>query len=348
METSYFLGANSARGFCSLYEGFGSARGAYLSIIKGGPGTGKSGLMRAIGREAVHRGYDVEYVLCSGDPDSLDGLLIPALGRAWCDGTAPHVSEPAAFGVDGEYLNVGQFCRTPLPEAERQRVLSLSGAYKGRYAHAYALLAAARETERALSPAPCSPVEQERAGEVLRALCGRLAPPQLEKGVLLRRFAGAISCRGVLRLSESFERCKLIYCCEDGCGLAGGALRMLRDEALGRTALVIEYLSPLDASTIDALLLPELSAVFVRGSLAVPHARRIALDRLAGDLESVKQRRREKRAARRDAERYIQAACGALSEAKALHDELEAVYKPFMDYAALDAFTAREIRRVFA
>ena len=78
MTSTYFLGANSAQGFYSLYGGF-PPRSGFLHIIKGGPGTGKSGFMRAIGSEAERRGMDVEYVLCSGDPDSLDGVYIPAL-----------------------------------------------------------------------------------------------------------------------------------------------------------------------------------------------------------------------------------------------------------------------------
>ena len=71
METSYFLGANTADGFRSLYGGFCRGAGDYLRIVKGGPGTGKSGFMRAVGREAARRGYDVELVRCSGDPGSL-------------------------------------------------------------------------------------------------------------------------------------------------------------------------------------------------------------------------------------------------------------------------------------
>ena len=34
-------------------------------------------------------GLETEYILCSGDPDSLDGLVLPQLGVAIVDGTAP-------------------------------------------------------------------------------------------------------------------------------------------------------------------------------------------------------------------------------------------------------------------
>ena len=68
------------------------------------------------------QGLDVEYVLCSGDPDSLDGVYIPALRAAWCDGTAPHVTEPRIFGASGDYVNLGSFCRLPLSVEDARRI----------------------------------------------------------------------------------------------------------------------------------------------------------------------------------------------------------------------------------
>ena len=114
MNISYFLGANSRSGFYSLYSGFPPGEDSFLHIIKGGPGNGKSRFMRRIAAAAESQGLDVEYVLCSGDPDSLDGVYIPALRAAWCDGTAPHVTEPRIFGASGDYVNLGSFCRLPL------------------------------------------------------------------------------------------------------------------------------------------------------------------------------------------------------------------------------------------
>ena len=46
-------------------------------------------------------GYDAEYILCSGDPDSLDAVIIPSLKLAWADGTAPHALEPGASARTG-------------------------------------------------------------------------------------------------------------------------------------------------------------------------------------------------------------------------------------------------------
>lgn len=141
--TRWFLGSNSASGFHSLYGGFCSGENDFLRVIKGGPGTGKSGLMRRIGDAAEQRGLDVEYILCSGDPDSLDGIYIPALGLGYADGTSPHVLDPTLFGVRGSYLDVGACCGRVSDPAARREISELTRAYREHYAAAYSYLAAA-------------------------------------------------------------------------------------------------------------------------------------------------------------------------------------------------------------
>ena len=347
MEISYFLGANTARGFSSLYGGFCRGEGDYLHIVKGGPGTGKSGFMRALAREAARRGHDVELVRCSGDPASLDGLYIPALHLGWVDGTAPHAAEPGVFGADGDYVNLGQFCRTPLSPADADRAAALNTAYRERYRRAYALLAAGEQLETALTPPDHEEKTVARAEAALRALVERSAPLRDGPGTLRRRYAGAVSCEGLLYDTAYLELCKLIYVCEDGCGLAAGALAAARDEALARGHRVVEYLSPLDGRTPEAVLLADCSAAFVRTAPTRGGGKKVSLDRLGGSLEEIKERRRQLRAARRERARCTEAACAVLGEAKALHDQLEAVYRPYMDFPALDAFTAKELSRVF-
>ena len=86
----YFLGANSPTGFYSLYDHLlPPERARAIYILKGGPGCGKSTLMRKIGAWAEESGLETEYILCSGDPDSLDAVVFPALSVALVDGTAP-------------------------------------------------------------------------------------------------------------------------------------------------------------------------------------------------------------------------------------------------------------------
>lgn len=99
-QVRYFLGANSPAGFYSLYdELIDPAEAESIYILKGGPGCGKSTLMHKVAAAAEEKGVAVEYIPCSGDPDSLDAVIFPALKAAIVDGTAPQ--EGVSIHTDG-------------------------------------------------------------------------------------------------------------------------------------------------------------------------------------------------------------------------------------------------------
>ena len=109
--TYFFSGANSGSGFQNLFDeilDFNTAKD--LMILKGGPGVGKNTFMRKIGRAMEEAGTAVEYICCSGDPDSLDGVVLPELHCAVVDGTSPHVLEPICPAAVDRIVDPGQFC----------------------------------------------------------------------------------------------------------------------------------------------------------------------------------------------------------------------------------------------
>ena len=325
MNTFYFLGANSCRGFYSLYDTFPPGEGSFLHIIKGGPGNGKSGFMRRLAAAAEEKGLDVEYVLCSGDPDSLDGIYIPALHQAWCDGTAPHVTEPGAFAVDSDYVNLGSFCRLPLSASDGTRIQRLNRAYKGLYRQAYALLSAAASVRDA---APQENPPAWLAGHIGSILDRELYQVPVKPVPSLHRFFSAISCQGYLHLNEEILKlCKLFYTFDAG---APAALALVVQEARTRGARLILSPDPLEPSRLSAVLLPDCGLAFVDCGWDLPGQQYI-------QLKAVPSRSPEHFAP------LMAQAIDRLRQAKALHDELEAVYKPYMDFPALDAFTAQQI-----
>ena len=319
MDQTFFLAANTAHGFVSLCDAFpGDA--CFLHILKGGPGTGKSGFMKRIRSAAQARSLDTVSILCSGDPDSLDGLCVPALGQAWFDGTAPHAREPKLFGADADYVNLGAFCRLPLSEKDRARAQALNRAYHEKYAAAYQLLSAAAAAEEAeeLHDAAVRQEETARVQTLLDAFPDREPGP----GRREKRFVSAISCKGLLFLNES-----VTGLCGRIVSLRGGSavLRQAVKSAERKTAQLILCPRPLRPEQLEALLLPELGLAFLRAPapLLVPQGER-AMSSQALTL-----------------------AMEALADAKTLHDKLEAVYWPYMDFPALSAYTEERITELF-
>ena len=348
MNQTYFLGANTKDGFASLYGDFPGRKVDFLHIIKGGPGTGKSGFMRKIGKAAEARGYDVHYVLCSGDPDSLDGVYIPALRVAWVDGTAPHVIEPVGFGADSDYVNLGKFCRVPFGEEDRRRVADITHRYKALYDRAYAYLSAAASLQKASLPKLFDGERQaavrKRLDGILDRTLGRARPGG---GDCIRRFLCAVSCQGELRLNGEIEKlCKLIYQFDNGFGGADPALRYMAEGAMSRGADVILCPSPLDPERLEAVLLPQSGVAFVSDGWELDSSRHVRIDSLisTGDQQALRPELRESAKLTR---RMTALAYEKLRQAKNLHDELEAVYKPHMDFPALTRFTDSEIKKLF-
>ena len=74
-----FPGANTSNGFYSYFDYIIPKDVNRIFCLKGGPGVGKSSLMKKVAKEFVERGYDVEVFPCSSDPASLDAVVIKKL-----------------------------------------------------------------------------------------------------------------------------------------------------------------------------------------------------------------------------------------------------------------------------
>lgn len=339
----YFLGANSPSGFYSLYDQLlppEQARAIY--IIKGGPGCGKSTLMRQVAAQVEEVGHPVERILCSGDPDSLDAVVIPDLRVAIADGTAPHVIEPKLPGAVERYVNMGRCYNFSQLYPLRGELTDRMKGYKGCYARAYRCLGAAAEI-----------LEDQRAALVTDELSHKLA--KRAKGILSRelprkqsvlpgrvrqRFLGAVTHRGQLCLFDTaLAQCGRIYALEDNCGLAHELLIHLLAGAVSAGYDVVACPDHMAPERLAHLLIPQLELAFLSSTKALPYTgpayRRIRLD-AAADGELLRRDRPRLRFARKVSAALVDEAVSSLAQAKTMHDALEAVYNPHVDFDLVD------------
>ncbi len=136
---NFFPGSNTIMGFYSFYH--------YLAadidnnvIIKGGPGTGKSTLMKKIGEEFLQKKYHIEFHWCSSDVNSLDGVVIPEKNFAIFDGTAPHTNDPSYPGVVEEIFNPGRFWNQKVLKKSKNEIIQLNNEISQNFASAYNFL----------------------------------------------------------------------------------------------------------------------------------------------------------------------------------------------------------------
>ena len=104
-----FPGGNTSSGFKSFFDYVIPKDVNIIFCMKGGPGVGKSSLMKKVAQEMISKGYDVDMYPCSSDPESLDAIVIKKLGAVMLDATAPHTVDPKNPGAIDEILDLGRF-----------------------------------------------------------------------------------------------------------------------------------------------------------------------------------------------------------------------------------------------
>ena len=339
----YFLGANSPRGFYSLYSELISphqARAVWL--LKGGPGCGKSTLMRRVERAAREAGLETERILCSGDPDSLDALLLPELGVAIADATAPHVMEPKFPGVVERYVNLGDCYDTAALWPKREAIMDCMTGYPACYTRAYRCLDAAGELREDVRATLLTPELKGKLARRAHGILNRELKPTHsgEKGRVKQRFLSAVTHRGPVLLSDTVAaQCDRVFVLEDGYGLGHDLLVELLTGAVERGYDVVACPDPMAPERLCHLLLPGQKLAFVTSTPALPYTgtalRRIHLDS-AADADLIRQGRPRLRFALKISAALEEEAVASLAQAKEMHDELEKLYNPHVDFARVN------------
>lgn len=340
-QVRFYLGANSPAGFYSLYdELIDPLEAKSIFILKGGAGCGKSTFMRQVARQAEEKGLPVEYIPCSGDPDSLDAVILPGQKSAIVDGTAPHVVEPRYPGVVDRYVNLGDCYDYKALAGKREEIVAAMTGYKGCYAQAYRCLSAAEEVTKNLRSVLETPEMREKMGKRARGILKReVRRREGGTGRVTRRFLSAVTHKGPLCEYGTVEKlCKRVYELDDPWGLAHGLLCPLLRGAVAAGWDAIACPSPMEPGRLEHLLLPQLSLGFVTSGPQLRwdrHAyRRLHLDAMA-DREVLKRERGRLRFGRKIVQALQEEAVASLAQAKEMHDKLEGIYNPFVDFGSV-------------
>jgi len=354
MQVDFFMGCNAPEGFCSLYgELTEPVPGVRRYLVKGGPGTGKSSLMRRVGAAFSSRDSRTEWIHCSSDPDSLDGVILHTGRVSLVDATPPHVIEPSYPGSFESVVNLLAYFDEEKLEKRLPAIVSLQSANGECHKKCRGLLkcAAILLRDNALYAKGCTDFSKADA------LAARLSKTELRPTghpfAEHRRFLSAVTNRGVLTFEETPQAlCPRIILLRDSYGAASDRLlHRLREEAVKTGQEIYTCPSPLwPEERIDHLFFPELGLGFVtQGRFCsfsgIKPERTIHYTRFT-DMEALGRRRQYLRFNHRAAKELILAAVEHLKRAKEIHDELERQYTDAVDFPGVTAETEALVRRI--
>lgn len=351
---NYYAGGNTARGFYSLYEGNISGLDR-IFILKGGPGTGKSSLMKAIGREWNGRGYDIEFLHCSSDNNSIDGVIIPKLKVGIVDGTAPHIIEPKLPGVVEEYVNLGVAWDSEKLWKRKDEITRCIGEVSNLFQSAYACFREALAVHDEWEKIYIRNIDFQKADTLTKQLIQKLFADQKGKeAVVKHRFLGAATPRGAVdfipNLTENVPKRYFIK------GRPGSGkstmLKKLVAAAEEKGFEVEVYHCGFDPKSLDMIIVRELGfAIF---DSTAPHEYfpereddeiidmyQLIItpgtdEKYAKEIEDVSIRYKAK----------MNEAMSFLARAKTIRDQLERIYIATMDFQRVDVYK-QEIQSEF-
>lgn len=332
----YFLGSNTNEGFYSLFdELYSPEEDFFVYIVKGGPGCGKSTLMGRVADEMEGRGYTVVRVMCASDPSSHDAIICPEKKFAMVDGTAPHVIEPKYYGAVEEIVNLGEALDTKVLRSAAGEIRSLCTANSQCYKKSANYMKAAASLLRNSKRFQDEYIDYEKLyNYVIRFAKRNLSGAEGDGRVEYRFFTAVTNVGEVTFVDGMLPHYDKIICIDDPIGSVGGQiLDCLLSVALDCGMNAVAGVSPYDTEELLQLFFPDKRIALVRGdafpATATIHASRF----IRGD--GLKAHKNRITFNKRAAKELTAAAVASLADAKALHDELERIYKSAIDYNVL-------------
>ncbi len=359
----YFPGNNTPEGFFSYYEYIlGQREAKKIICIKGGPGTGKSTFLKRVGSKLSENGENMDFLHCSADEHSLDGIVLTDKKIAFIDGTSPHMIDPITPGAVDSIINFGEFWNERRIAENKEDILSGNEECSRWYRLAYNYLAAAKCVCGNLSAIHEEGIEISEIYKLAADIIAREYKKydiSIKAGSVKRFFATGITPGGTVSYVKSLlGRMKRIYLINvpEGCGNTT-FMNILLDGAVYRGFDTECFYCPMDpARKIEHMLIPELGLAFVTTnkwhdlepwelSEDEDDAREIIMIDIS-DYQSVYFAEKHAGLLRRLSEQYaelIGESISALARAKEYHDAVEKLYIRHMNFEKIDALAEQTV-----
>ena len=341
MSRHFFPGGNTPTGFFSFFS-YISWRGERTIHLKGSSGCGKSTFMKKAAAAFESIGFEAERFHCSNDAESLDGVCIPKAGVSIIDGTAPHVSDPAIPAAHDEIFNMADFIDQKSVIKYKDELSGLSRRKKEHFDRAYGYLASARAVYRNNEDIYSRTLDHAKLNasiiQMLGGFDGVSKPGSAGRNRKL--FASAITPDGPVSYADSLTGAKTVYVLMGETGSGTDIFLEKAREAANLRGFDSESLyCPLNVNKLEHLIIPDLDLCFTtQNKYHAAKCQNISCEIDFADFldrDAVTQCREEIEDNGAIFEGLIGKAVEALAAQRLLHERIEEIYAPAVDFGRL-------------
>lgn len=356
--SDFFLSANTPQGFFSVFDHlYYPEKDWFCYILKGGPGTGKSTLMKKIAQKAAEKGVYTEVIHCSSDPDSLDAVIFPELKKCIADGTAPHVLDPIYPGATDIIVNLGDCWNNKTLYSAKDEIISLCQENSLFHAKAKRYLSAYGNVSNENRLIVSESINYNKLNAYCKRLTKKLFKQKSEKkGFEQLRFISSVTPEGYMFFDKTVSRiADNIFIIEDSHDVIGNfILRNIREKALTVGYDIITCPAPLYPDEIEALFVPDLKlGLMIKNikrttslftSLKCEY-KKITTKRFL-DTETLSKSKNLLNFNYKICGEFLNESVNNLKYAKTVHDDIEVIYKKSMNYSKINKITDKLISAI--
>ncbi len=348
---SYFLGANTPAGFYSLFNQlYNPEKDNTIYLIKGGPGTGKSSIMKKIATAAEKKKLSVDRIPCSSDPLSLDALIIPELKLSFADATSPHIINPVYPGICEHTIDLSQCWKKDKLKTNSDIIKKLTRDNSFAHKKCIRFMKAASVVSEELSDILKSVYDNDKINRFTTRFINTEIS-DLQKGECKKVFLSAVTPLGIVIQYDTLFLCNNIISINDKYGyvtqiIMNNINKYSEQNNINR----INCLCPLNPDNkIDHIIFNNNLAVFsantyhpmIKKSNKTINSERFIIkeeyNRIKNRLTFLNKTKLE----------LISESIRSLEEAKSLHDILESYYIAAMDFRKVSDITDNIIKEIF-
>lgn len=334
----FFLGSNTKRGFVPLFDELRDPiNGKRLYIIKGGPGSGKSSLMKRVLKVQEDKKHVIEYIHCASDPGSLDAFIDYDAGIAMVDGTAPHIMDPRYPGAYDVIINMADCWDDSALIQSKKDIIPLSDTITTCHQMATSCLASAAALLDNNMKIAKAYVRHDTVNEFVTKIIKKLSGSK--EGKMKRRLLSAVSVGETVFFGDTIEELsKTVYVIPDMWGAASHIVLSELHQAATFLGLeqIICYCSIRTPDKIDHIIFPSAGITVTCANYF--HSIKDNKHHITPDLMRPipKTEQDQMTLHLNKAKDLIDIAGGHIKQAKLLHDDLEAFYIKAMDFSKVD------------